>query len=79
MEGKVSKVCEICGKGPTAGRSITRRGLAKKKGGVGKKITGITARKFLPNIQKIKILLNNAKKTARVCTACIRSGKVQKA
>ncbi|PIQ88772.1 MAG: 50S ribosomal protein L28, partial [Candidatus Omnitrophica bacterium CG11_big_fil_rev_8_21_14_0_20_42_13] len=36
----MSKICYICGKKPVAGRTIERRGLAKKKGGVGKKITG---------------------------------------
>ncbi|MBI4845485.1 MAG: 50S ribosomal protein L28 [Candidatus Omnitrophica bacterium] len=75
----MSKFCEICGKGPKAGRSIKRRGMAKKKGGVGKKTTGISKRTFQPNLQNIKIRLNNSVKTARVCTACIRSGKIVKA
>ncbi len=75
----MSKVCEICGKGPTAGRSISRRGMAKSKGGVGKKTTGITKRTFHPNLQNIKIKVNGSNKTTRVCTACIRSGKVVKA
>ncbi len=75
----MSKFCDICGKGPKAGRSFTRRGLAKKKGGVGKKITGISKRRFLPNLQKIKIILAGTRKTVSVCTACIRSGKITKA
>ena len=76
----MAKVCEICGKKTQAGRSIARRGLAKKKGGVGKNITGITKRKFLPNLQMVKVALDNGGvKRQRVCTACIRSGKVQKA
>ena len=75
----MSKVCEICGKGPTAGRSISQRGMAKNKGGVGKKTTGITKRTFRPNLQNVKILINGSNKTTRVCTSCIRSGKVVKA
>lgn len=75
----MSKFCEICGKGPVAGRTIKRRGLAKKKGGVGKKITGVSNRRFLPNLQRIKIIIDGVKRTARVCTACIRSGKIKKA
>ncbi|MFH1459032.1 MAG: 50S ribosomal protein L28 [Candidatus Omnitrophota bacterium] len=75
----MSKVCKICGKGPVAGRSITQRGMAKNKGGVGRKTTGISKRMFRPNLQNIKININGTNKTAKVCTACIRSGKVTKA
>lgn len=75
----MARFCEICGKGPRAGRSIKRRGMAKKKGGVGRKTTGITKRRFLPNLQSIKIILEGVKKTARVCTSCIRAGKIKKA
>ena len=76
---KVSKVCKICGKGPVAGRSISERGKAIKYGGVGIKTTGITKRTFKPNLQSIKIHINGSNKTAKVCTACIRSGKIVKA
>lgn len=75
----MAQFCVICGKGPAAGRSIARRGMPKSKGGVGLKTTGITKRRFLPNLQSIKIILNNARTTAKVCTSCIRSGKVVKA
>ncbi len=72
----MSKICFACGKKPVAGRSIVRRGLAKKKGGVGKKITGITARKFFPNLQSVKILRNGRPKRVRVCAKCLKAGKV---
>ncbi|MBU1086333.1 MAG: 50S ribosomal protein L28 [Candidatus Omnitrophica bacterium] len=75
----MSKFCEICGKGPVAGRSITQRGMAKKKGGVGRKTTGITKRVFRPNLQNIKITNKGTNSTAKVCTSCIRSGKITKA
>ena len=74
----MSKICEICGKKPVAGRSIARRGLAKKKGGVGRRITGISKRRFLPNLKKIKVLINGKPKTIKICTKCIKAGKVQK-
>lgn len=74
----MAKVCAICGKKPVAGRSIARRGLAKKKGGVGRKITGITRRRFLPNLQKVKTVINGTHRTVLVCTKCIRAGKVRK-
>lgn len=74
----MSKVCYICGKKTVAGRTITRRGLAKKKGGVGRKTTGISRRKFLPNLQSIKILEKGKNKKVRVCTKCIKAGKVNR-
>jgi large subunit ribosomal protein L28 len=52
----MSKICEICGKKPVAGRTIVRRGLAKKKGGVGLKITGINPRRFLPNLKTVRAI-----------------------
>ena len=74
----MSKKCEICGKAPAAGRSIARRGLAKKKGGVGKKITGVTLRRFLPNIQTVNAIVGGRKKRLKACTSCIKAGKVIK-
>jgi len=75
----MSRICEICGKGPMAGRTIARRGLAKAKGGVGLKITGITNRRFLPNLQTVRANIKGATRRMKVCTACIKAGKVQKA
>lgn len=75
----MSKVCEICGKKPVAGRTITRRGLAKKKGGVGQKITGVNIRRFLPNLKVVRALVNGAPKRIRICVKCLKAGKVIKA
>ena len=46
--------CGICGKGPVSGNTVARRGSPKRKGGAGRKITGITKRTFKPNLQRIK-------------------------
>ena len=74
------KICAICGKKPISGNRIARRGMAKKKGGVGKKITGITKRRFLPNLQRVRAILpNGTVKHIKVCTSCIQAGKVKKA
>lgn len=74
----MSKVCFSCGKKAVAGRSIVRRGLAKKKGGVGRKITGITPRRFLPNLQVVKVSKDGKPKRVRVCAKCMKAGKVTK-
>jgi len=76
----MSRVCDVCGKGPTVGGHITRRGLAKKKGGIGMHVVKNTKRKFRPNIQTVKVKTENGTvKTLKVCTACIRSGRIAKA
>ncbi len=75
----MSRVCEICGKGPVAGRTISRRGLAKKKGGVGKRITRVNKRRFLPNLRKVKEFIDGTIKTIKVCAKCLKAGKVRKA
>ncbi|MFH1422894.1 MAG: 50S ribosomal protein L28 [Planctomycetota bacterium] len=74
----MSRVCEICGKRTHTGNNVTRRGLAKHKGGVGIKTTSITKRKFKPNIQKLKMVVNGTVKRIKVCTQCVRSGNVAK-
>ena len=75
----MAQVCEVCGKGPQVGNSVTHRGKAKYLGGVGTKVTGISRRQFLPNLQKVHVTTSNGThKTMRVCTQCIRSGAVTK-
>jgi len=75
----MARVCEICGKGRSLGNSVETRGKAKYLGGVGTKVTGITRRTFLPNLQNVRTTTaNGASKTVRVCTQCIRSGAVRK-
>ena len=70
--------CEICGKKPMVGNQVTRRGKAKYLGGVGRKITGISKRKFKPNLQRMRTVNNGTVRRIRVCTQCIRSGRVQR-
>ncbi len=76
----MAKQCEVCGKAPQVGNMVEIRGKAKYLGGVGTKITGITRRRFSPNLQSIKASLPSGEvKTIRVCVQCIRSGRVRKA
>jgi len=75
----MARVCEICGKGRIIGNQMTIRGKAKYLGGVGTKVTGITRRQFQPNLQSVRVTTDNGtRKTARVCTQCLRSGAVTK-
>lgn len=70
------KICAICGKNPLQGKSVVRKGLAKSKGGTGSKIVRSTKRLFLPNLQKMRILLDNKPRRVYVCAKCIKKGKV---
>jgi large subunit ribosomal protein L28 len=74
----MSRKCEICGKGTVFGHNVPRKGLPKKKGGAGQHIGVKTQRTFLPNLLRIKTLVNGAPKTLRVCTRCLKAGKVEK-
>ncbi len=72
------KVCEICKKGYLPGVKYKRRGMVKRKGGAGSKIVGKTLRRFLPNLQRVRINLNGTIKRVHVCTSCIQAGKITK-
>ncbi len=74
------KHCAICDKKPIVGRSIARRGLPKKTGGIGLKTTGISRRRFLPNLQRVKARFpNGTVRRIMVCASCLQAGKVTKA
>ena len=51
----MSRVCQVTNRGTQVGNSIARRGLAKPKGGIGLKTTGVTKRRFKVNVQTKKI------------------------
>jgi len=75
----MAKICVICKKGPIPGVKYKRRGQIKRTGGAGSKIVGKTLRRFLPNLQRIKININGTIKRLDVCTSCISAGKILKA
>lgn len=72
------RVCHFTGKKTTFGNQLTHRGKAKYLGGVGTKITGITARKFKPNIQKVRAVVNGKIVRLKVSAKAIRNGLVVK-
>lgn len=74
----MSKVCQACGKRPRIGNQVTRRGIAKKKGGIGRRVTGRSRRRFLPNLQYVRAMEGTRVVRKRICTRCIKAGKVVK-
>lgn len=73
------KICALCGKKPNSGRTIVQKGLAKAKGGTGRKTSRTTNRKFLPNLQKMRILVKGKIRKVFICTRCIKKGNFTKA
>ena len=74
----MSRECYFTGKRTISGQSIARRGKAKYLGGVGRNITGITKRKFKPNIQKVRALIDGKICRLKVSAKAIRMGLVTK-
>jgi large subunit ribosomal protein L28 len=62
----MSQVCTVCGKRPTAGRNVSHSHR-------------VTNRKFKPNIQKVKAVVDGRPVKVNVCTKCLKAGKVQRA
>ena len=62
----MARRCEICGKGPRAGRNVSHA-------------HNVTPRRFEANIQMVRAMINGGVKRIRVCTRCLRSGKVAEA
>src|ERR1700753_538504 len=74
----MARVCDVCGKGPVMGNSITLRGKAKYLGGVGTKVTGIARRQFKPNLQRLRVTVGKTNTRMLVCTRCSGGGAVPK-
>ncbi len=62
----MSKVCTITGSRAVKGSIIHRRGMAKKKGGVGRHVTKNVPRFFSPNLHEHRIYVPELKKFVRV-------------
>jgi len=73
------KICALCGKGALTGKVVTRKGQYKAKGGTGSKIARWSMRKFYPNLQKMRIILEGRARRAYVCTRCIKKDELKRA
>ena len=72
------RVCYFTGKKTSFGNQVTHRGKAKYLGGVGTKVTGVTARKFKPNIQKVRAVIDGRIVRVKVSAKAIRNGMIVK-
>ncbi|MDX9856181.1 MAG: 50S ribosomal protein L28 [candidate division Zixibacteria bacterium] len=62
----MAKACEICGKKPMFGNNVSHA-------------HNITKRRWVPNLQRVRALINGQPKRIEVCTSCLKAGKVIKA
>ncbi|HYY69670.1 MAG TPA: 50S ribosomal protein L28 [Terriglobales bacterium] len=62
----MARACDLCGKGPRSGNNISHA-------------HNVTRRRWNVNLRSVRARVNGGTRKLRVCTACIRSGKVQKA
>ena len=62
----MAHVCEICNKGPMSGMNVAHSHLKTK-------------RRWYPNIQRVRAIVDGEVKRVNVCTRCLRSGKVHRA
>lgn len=71
----MSKVCQVTGRKPARGYKYAIRGIAKKKKGIGLKVTGKTKRRFKPNLNKKKIWFADENRfvTLKLSTAGLRT------
>jgi len=72
------RVCHFTGKRTKAGRTYSHRGKAKYLGGVGTKVTGKSKRKFKPNLQRVRAVIDGRVCRVLVSTKAIRMGLVVK-
>ena len=72
------RVCYFTGKKTQFGRKKTTRGKAKYLGGVGTKITGLSNRKFKPNIQTVRAVIDGSVQRIKVSTKAIKMGLIVK-
>ena len=62
----MAAVCDVCGKGPGFGKSVSHSHVR-------------TNRRWNPNIQRVRALVNGARKRVNVCTSCLKAGKIERA
>lgn len=75
----MARVCDYSGKKPQTGHKIVRRGKAKREGGIGQNVTGISKRRWKPNLQAIRVVEENGQvRKIKVCARYIKAGKFNK-
>jgi large subunit ribosomal protein L28 len=64
--GLMARVCTVCGKGPVTGNNVSHA-------------NNRTKRRWYPNLQTVRVLVEGAPRRIRVCTQCLKSNRIAKA
>lgn len=62
----MAKMCEVCGKAPVFGNKVSHA-------------HNVSSRRWIPNLQSVRVKVGSTVRRMRVCTRCIRAGRIQKA
>ncbi len=62
----MARTCEICGKRPSVGHKVSHSNIKTK-------------RRWLPNVQRVRAIVDGRPMRIYVCSSCLRSGKVKRA
>ena len=62
----MARVCAVCAKGPVTGNNVSHA-------------NNRTKRRWYPNLQTVRVLVDGAPKRIRVCTQCLKSNRIKKA
>ncbi|MCM1567590.1 MAG: 50S ribosomal protein L28 [Dehalobacter sp. 4CP] len=62
----MASICDVCGKGVSSGMSVSHSHIRSK-------------RTWKPNLQRVRAVVNGTPTHVKVCTRCLRSGKVKRA
>jgi large subunit ribosomal protein L28 len=62
----MARICDICGKKPVSGNNISHA-------------HNLTRRRWMPNLQEVRAVVNGRTKRMTVCTTCLKSNRVVKA
>lgn len=61
----MSRICEVCGKGPTVGNNVSKSNIKLK-------------RRWLPNLLKIRAKVDDSVQNVKICTKCLKANKITK-
>jgi large subunit ribosomal protein L28 len=59
----MARSCDFCGKGPVTGNRVSHSNIK-------------TRTRWLPNLKRMKAVVDKTTQTVRVCSRCIRTGKI---
>ncbi|MFG3578717.1 50S ribosomal protein L28 [Micromonospora chersina] len=70
----MSRRCDVCSKEPGFGNAVSRLGSRAQV----RRVKSRTSRRWLPNLQSVRTVVDGTPARLKACTSCIKKGKVQR-